>query len=255
MAIHQESFVSYLTIEDRSFFKENGYLIRRDLLTQQQIDAARDAIWEGLEADRENPATWIGAGPRVPVPSSHPALRATVMDSGVFSAAEELVGKGQLNPGGPGAHLVFPTGDSEWNMPTHGHLDGYYTPTNGVAEGTVGLFHVGTTIYVEDIEPRGGSFTVWPGAHRQAAAYFKDHSFLSIEGGSSRDLFDLPEPVEVTGPAGTVCFWHGQMVHSGTKNCGRNIRMALIARLARKDNNDIRFETPDDMWKYWEGIN
>jgi hypothetical protein len=30
--------------------------------------------------------------------------------------------------------------------------------------------------------------------------------------------------------------------------------MALIARLSRRDINDIRFETPDDMWRYWEGI-
>ena len=73
----------HLSCADKAFFKENGYLIRQDLLTQEQIDNARDAIWEGLEADRSNPATWIGAGPRVPVPSSHPAIRATVMESPV----------------------------------------------------------------------------------------------------------------------------------------------------------------------------
>ena len=245
----------HLSCVDKAFFKENGYLIRQDLLTQEQIDNARDAIWEGLEADRSNPATWIDAGPRVPVPSSHPAIRATVMESPVFSIAEELVGEGQLNPGGPGPNLVFPSDEQDWSGPSHGHLDGYYTPTNGVPEGTVGLFHVGTTIYVEDIKPQGGGFTLWPGVHRQAAEYFKTHSFLSIQGGTSREVFDLPEPLEVTGPAGTVCFWHGQMVHSGSRNCARNIRMALIARLSRKDLNDIRFETPDDMWQYWEGIN
>ena len=244
----------YLSAEDKQSFKENGYLIRHDLLNHEHIQAASDAIWAGLDADRTDPATWIGAGPRVPVPGSHAAIRGTVMDSPVFAAAEELVGKDRLNPGGPGPHLVFPTGEHDWAPASGGHLDGYYTPTNGVPEGTVGLFHVGVTIYVEDIEPRGGGFTVWPGSHRQAANYFRDHSFLSINGGSSRDVFDLPEQVEVTGPAGTVCFWHGQTVHSGSKNCARNIRMALIARLARKDLNDIRFETPDDMWTYWEGI-
>lgn len=246
--------MAYLTTEDKAFFKDHGYLIRHDLLSQQQIDEARDALWEGLEAERDDPDTWVGAGPRVPVPSSHPALRATVMESHVFAAAEELIGKDRLNPGGPGAHLVFPSGDDEWAGPSHGHLDGYYTPTNGVAEGTVGLFHVGTTIYVEDIEPRGGGFTIWPGTHRQSAQYFKTHSLLSIQGGNSRDVFDLPEPLEVTGPAGTVCLWHGQLVHSGSKNAARNIRMALIARLSRKDLNDIRFESPDDMWHYWEGV-
>jgi hypothetical protein len=247
--------VAHLTTEDKAFFKDEGYLIRRDLLTPEQIDAAQDALWEGIEADRADPATWIGAGPRGPVPGSHPAIRATLHESPVFAIAEELVGAGRLNDGGsPGPALVYPTGEDDWSAPPHGHLDGYYTPTNGVPEGTVGLFHVGTTIYVEDIEPRGGGFHLWPGTHRQAAEYFKTHSPLSIAGGSSREVFDLPEPVEVTGAAGTVCFWHGQLVHSGSRNCARNIRMALIARLSRRDLNDIRFETPDDMWHHWEGI-
>lgn len=165
----------HLTADDRAFFKENGYLIRRCLVTPGQIAAAQDALWEGIEADRDDPSTWIGAGPRVPVPSSHPAIRATLHESPVFAIAEELVGHETLGQGGaPGPHLVFPSGDDDWPRPSHGHLDGYYTPTNGVPEGTVGLFHVGTTIYVEDIEPRGGGFTLWPGTHRQAAEYFQE---------------------------------------------------------------------------------
>lgn len=244
-----------LTADDKAFFREHGYLVRHGVLSPAQIRGAQDALWEGIRADRNDPATWVGAGPRAPVPASHPAIRATLHESPVFALAEELVGKGRLGSGGaPGPHLVYPSGDSDWTGPDHGHLDGYYTPTNGVPEGTVGLFHVGTTIYVDDVVPRGGGFTLWPGTHRQAAEYFRTHSFLSIAGGSSRDVFDLRDPVEVTGLAGTVCLWHGQLVHSGSKNCARSIRMALIARLARIDLNDIRFETPDDMWQYWEGI-
>ena len=250
----------HLTAADKTFFKENGYLIKRDVLTEDQIGAAQDALWQGIEAKRADPATWIGAGPRVPVQSSHPAIRATLHESSAFTMAEELVGKDRLGAGGsPGPHLVFPTGDDEWSLPEHGHLDGYYTPTNGVPEGTVGSFHVGASIYVENVEPRGAGFTVWPGSHRIAYEYFKTRSLLSIKGGASRTLFadldDPPRALEVTGPPGTVCFWHGQLVHSGSKNCARNIRMALIARLSRKDLNDIRFESPDDMWTYWEGIN
>ena len=64
----------------------------------------------------------------------------------------------------------------------------------------------------------------------------------------------MPKALQFEGKAGDVCFWHGQMVHTGTKNVNRNIRMALIGRFSRKDSNEIRFETPDDMWQYWEGI-
>lgn len=249
--------MAYLTIEDKAFFKENGYLIKRGVLSAAQIQAAQDALWEGIDADRNKPETWVKAGARVPCPSSHPAIRATIAESPVFAMMEEMVGKGQLHAGGPGPHLVYPSGESEWQEPHHGHLDGYYTPTNGVPEGTVGYMTINATIYVEDIEHRGGCFTVFPSSHRMAHEYFKTHSLLSVQGGSSSQIWsdeEMPKALEFEGKAGDVCFWHGQMVHTGTKNINRNIRMALIGRFSRKDSNEIRFETPDDMWQHWEGI-
>ena len=249
--------MSHLTFEDKDFFKENGYLIKRGVLSDAQVQAARDALWDGIEADRNQPETWVQAGPRGPCPGSHPAIRATVQESPVFSMMEEMVGVGQLNGGGPGPHLVFPSGDDEWTGAKHGHLDGYYTPTNGVPEGTVGYMTINVTIYVEHIEHRGGCFTVFPGTHRMAYEYFKTHSLLSVEGGSSNQIWsdeEMPAALEFEGAPGDVCFWHGQMVHTGSKNVNQNIRMALIGRFSRKNSNDIRFETPDDMWADWEGL-
>ena len=83
----------HLTPQDKAFFKQNGYLIRHDLLTRAQIASAQGALWQSIEADRDDPASWVGARLGAPVPSSHPAIRATVMESPVFAIAEELVGK------------------------------------------------------------------------------------------------------------------------------------------------------------------
>jgi hypothetical protein len=101
---------------------------------------------------------------------------------------------------------------------------------------------------------RGAGFTLWPGTHRSAAAFFRTHSLLSLKGGVPEGHFSIGAPLAVNGPAGTVCFWHGQLVHSGSKNVNDTIRMALIARSARKDSADILFESPDDMWEYWDGM-
>ena len=177
-------------------------------------------------------------------------------EGSIFDLVPEI-GKGQLNAGGPGPQLVFPAGDDDWQERKHGHLDGYYTPTNGVPEGTVGYMTINATIYAEDIEHRGGCFTVFPGTHRMAHEYFKTRSLLSVKGGSSSQIWsdeEMPKAVEFEGRAGDVCFWHGQMVHTGSKNVNRNIRMALIGRFSRKNSNDICFETSGDMWEYWEGI-
>ncbi len=247
--------MAHLTAEDKAAFKENGYLVKHDMLTEQQIQDGLDVLWENIEADRHDPETWVNAGPRNPKCGGHPAIRGTLHDSPIFEMAEELVGKGRLNENsGPGPKMNYPTGKNDWSPPSGGHLDGYYTPSNGVAEDTVGKFMIGATIYMNHIQHQGGGFTVWPGTHRMAGEYFKNHAINSIKGGSGRRVFDLPEHEEITGPPGTVCLWHGQLVHSVSRNCAREIRMALIARLRRTDNNDILFETPDDIWEHYEGI-
>ena len=170
---------------------------------------------------------------------------------------EEMVGEGQLNPGNAGPALVYPAKDKAWSLPERGHLDGYYTPTNGVPEGTVGYMTINVTLYVEDIDSQGGCFTYWPGSHNMAYEYFQTHSLLSVQGGVSSDVFaegTFPKGSEFVGQAGDAIFWHGQLFHTGSKNVNRNIRMALIGRFSRKDTNDIRFETCDNQWAHWEGI-
>jgi hypothetical protein len=248
----------HLTPAQKSDFKENGCLTIREALMPEQVKAAQDALWEGIEADRDDPDTWVEAGPSGPAPGGHPAIRATVHDSPLFAMMEEMVGQDQLNPGSAGPALVYPSSDKDWSLPGRGHLDGYYTPTNGVAEGTVGYMTINVTIYVEDIDAKGGCFTYWPGSHNIAYEFFKTRSLLSVQGGVSSDVFPdgkFPEGQQFVGRAGDAIFWHGQLFHTGSKNINRNIRMALIGRFSRKDSNDIRFETNDDQWAHWEGIN
>lgn len=249
--------MTHLSTEDKNCFKENGCLIVRGVLSPEQIQAAQDALWENIEADRNDPATWVEASQRSPTPATHPAIRATVHESPIFAMMEEMVGKDQLNPSSAGPALRFPSKGQTWSLPERGHLDGYYTPTNGVPEGTVGYMTINVTIYVEDIDSKGGCFTYWPGSHHVAHEYFKTHSLLSVQGGVSSDIYpagEFPEGREFVGQAGDAMFWHGQLFHTGSKNINRNIRMALIGRFSRKDANDIRFETCDEEWVHWEGI-
>ena len=243
----------HLTGAHKTFFKENGYLVVPDLLTPGQIEDAQKALWTGIEADREEPESWINAEPRTPIQGSHPAIMSTLFDSPVAAMMEELVGPALRVFDGPNPAMVYPSGDDNWSPP-RGHLDGYYTPTNSMAEGTVKHNTICVTIYVSDVELQGGCFAVWPGSHVKAAEYFKAHSLLSLQGGSGDEVMELGEGVQIAGRAGTACLWHGQMFHSGTRNCSRHIRMGLLGRYARGDANDICFETPDDPWEYWEGI-
>ena len=244
--------MGHLTAEDTEFFKENGYLVMRGALEQEAIDAALDRLWEAMDEDRNDPESWIRKGYRsVPV-GNEEVISGTTYNNRVFAMAEELVGKDKLHTrGGAGPHINFPDPDRKWREPG-GHLDGYHTPTNGVPKGVVGAFTLGATVYLDTVEKRGGGFTVWPGSHRIWAEYFRHHDLDSLPGGGAP--FDLGPSYEFTGGAGDVCFWHHQMSHTAGPNCGRNVRIACISRYRRKDLDQIKFETPDDMWKYWDGI-
>ena len=244
----------HLSLEDKLFFKRDGYLIKHEVLSEQQITNALDALWTGIRADRHDPDTWVGAGPRSPVEPDHSALEATVTESPVFEIAEELAGKGTLRPCGPEAALNYPKGSDDWSMPHVGHIDGYYMPSNGVPQGTVDRFMLAVTIYLSDVEHRGGSFMVWPGSHLTAMNYFKTHALLDIRESSPEGAFETGPGKEFNAPAGSVCFWHGQLIHTGAPNAGASIRMGLICRFRRWDVNEILFETPDDVWEYWEPL-
>ena len=61
--------MAHLTLEDKSFFKENGYLIKRGVLSDAQVQAARDALWDGIEANRNKPETWMPGFMKVKVPA------------------------------------------------------------------------------------------------------------------------------------------------------------------------------------------
>ena len=247
--------MAYLTDADKEHFKEQGYVVIRKALDQKVIDDALDVLWANMEEDRNDPDSWLGKGYRNVRVGSEEAIRQTIYGHPVFAIAEELVGKDTLRTGGGATpHINFPNPEREWREPG-GHLDGYHTPTNGVPKGTVGIFTVAATVYLGKVEPQGGGFTVWPGSHKIWAKYFKYHDLDSLRGGGAP--FDLGKSLEITGDAGDVCFWHYWMSHTAGPNVGRNIRIALISRLRRKDLDEIRDKLPDeeDLWKYWEGIN
>ena len=82
--------MSLLTVKDKAFFKENGYLIQNNMLSEGQIERAVDTLWSYIVADRNDPQTWVDAGPRSPDCWDHPAIRATFYETDLFAMCREL---------------------------------------------------------------------------------------------------------------------------------------------------------------------
>ena len=109
------------------------------------------------------------------------------------------------------------------------------------------------------LKPKGGAFIFWPRSHQSTHKYFLqypeqiDGSFYDIEDWGWHVLSDLsPEgPREFIGAAGDVVLWHAFLCHTGSSNVKDVPRFGLFARYAHEKWDEIKYEIPDDLWKYW----
>ena len=244
--------MAFFTQEEIDHFKEHGFVRKPDLVDRGLLAKAADRFYEEIGVDRNDPRSFINAGAantNLKV-GSHPDVRATLTDSPIASMCGELVGHELAVEAHTFAKPVFPTGrpQSEWSYPEHGHLDGY------TAAGVVHSFAIAVTVYVNDVQPKSGAFTVWPGTHRRAHEHFRTHSALDglkAFQGADGAYVDLPDPVENPGPPGSTVFWHNMLMHSAGSNHGREIRMACVSRFKRADQDQTTSELPADMWQHW----
>ena len=71
--------------------------------------------------------------------------------------------------------------------------------------------------------------------------------------GDGTSLSDLsPEgPREFIGAAGDVVLWHAFLCHTGSANIRDIPRFGIFARYSHQKREEIKYEIPDDLWKYW----
>jgi len=121
--------VSYFTTEEKRHFKKFGFVAKENVIPEDIRSRAIDVLWETIEADRDQPESWIDAGLKGNLPcNKHDDIGATVHHTAVYEMAEELTGPGTLrDPSNPLCKMIYPTGHENWEPP-HGHLDGLTDP-------------------------------------------------------------------------------------------------------------------------------
>lgn len=246
--------MAYFTTEEKQQFKQLGFVTKDSIIPQEIRSKAIDVLWDTIEADRDDPETWVNAEPRGNLPcSDNEHIAATVHQTAVYEMAEELTGPDKLGePSNPLCKMQYPTGHDQWEPP-HGHLDGYTDPDRSEAW----TFSIGVTMNIADVAPRSGGFTVWKGSHEKVAEYLRSHSLLSgygINKEQNPNIESTCEPYEHAASAGSVVFWHHYMLHSASMNCGTDIRMAFVTRFRFKNLNDIMFDLPYNLWDQWDGL-
>jgi hypothetical protein len=169
-----------------------------------------------------------------------------------WDLAQSLLGRGRVKRPGTGQiALSFP--DPAPLARLHPHLDGMYTPTNGVPPGEILSFTLLVGVMLSNAEaPRSGNLVVWPGSHHLYEEYFRERGPRSLLEGMP-DVA-LPEPVAVTGRAGDAVLCHYQLAHAVGPNASPHIRYAVYFRLEHVDHARQKWECLTDIWREWPGM-
>jgi len=172
--------------------------------------------------------------------------------SPAFALAESLVAPGRLERPGTGQiALSFP--DPQATGRLHPHLDGLYTPANGVPKGSVLSFTMLAGVLLSDVlQPSAGNLVVWPGSHRLYEDYFRRHGPQSLLEGMPS--VPLPEPAPVTGRAGDLVLCHYQLGHAAGSNTSPHVRYAVYFRLKHVGHDRHRWECLTDLWREWPAL-
>ncbi len=237
-----------------------GYTVVRGLVPPIMIEAALRNInaWVGEGMDRDDMVRFR-AQSYAPDLQQEPVITDLVNQSPIIKLAESVMGAGNV-PAATGGQIAlrFPT-MVDPPPPPHPHLDGLHTPTNGVPAGEVRNFTMLVVILLSELKaPYSGNFTVWPGTHHQYEAYFKKHGSAALYKGASEGMppIDLPDPVQIQGLPGDVCFTHYQLGHTAAINVSPHVRYAVIFRLrhAERENPSTNIEALTNLWLEWPGM-
>jgi len=235
--------MALLSVEEKSFFDQNGYLLVEGAVSASQLTAMRNQFESWVEDSREHQQAYgetIDGRPRFDLESGHsakqPALRRVnspvevsaayyeaMKDSKVADVVAELIGPNikyhhsKINSKLPGSHTAV-----KW------HQDFPFTPHSNDDIITALLM-------VDEVTAENGPLQVVPGSHK-GEIYDLWHDGV-FTGAVSDEITDycLDNAVTCTGKAGSVCLMHTRLLHGSSANHSPNPRTLFITVYSAED--------------------
>jgi hypothetical protein len=243
-----------LTLEQKRALYADGYVVLRGIVPRPAVNAALRAINSSLGGLGIDPAklSQFRAQTYCPELTASEEIRALINGSPLFALAESAVGQGKLRPVRAGQiALRFPS--MQPARLTGPHIDGMYTPTNGVPKGTIANFTALAGVYLSEVDDDfAGNFAVWPGTHRTFERYFRERGPQALLEGMPQ--VELPAPVQIRGRPGDAVLCHYQLAHAAMGNQSPNVRYACFFRLTHVDHESVHWECMTDIWLEWAGM-
>lgn len=238
----------------REALYRNGYVVLPRVVPETMVARALWAINHDLGQHGIDPSRLAEYSARSFCPELRESKAITDLCNAtpLWTFAESAIGCGMLHqPRSGQIALRFPRpGPIPVATP---HLDGMYSPTNGVPKGQIQNFTALAGVFLSDLPgPDAGNFTVWPGTHRLYETYFRARGPQALLEGMPK--VPLPEPVQITARAGDGILCHYQLAHAANGNASPHIRYACFFRLSRVDHATVHWECMTDIWREWDGM-
>ena len=231
-----------LTDAQRRFFDEQGYLVIKQMVPRDQVNAAVDAIWDFLEFDRDDPSDWYREPHRtngMVEMYHHPALWELRQHPKIYGLFRDLFGRDDLWVFIDRANLKPPPNPDFPEYDHHGmvhwDIDVRETPTPFLVQGV---------LYLVDTKQGEGGFQCVPGVHRRAAQIANGISDADLRHQQLHERFpdDISPPIEIEADAGDFIIWHSALPHGNSRNCSDKPRLAAYIRMfpAEQSNVELR---------------
>jgi len=210
--------VDGLSEEDLRHWDENGYVVLRQAVSQEQAKAAELAIYAFLGKDPDDPESWYwgGQGHTIWVAMlRHPAFWANRRSPRMVKAFAQLWGREDLWVSIDQGGLNPPERDG-WRFPgPHIHWD------CSIAEPF--LFGVQGILYLADVAESQGAFTCIPGFHKTLGAWLDG---LPPGADPRQEILKHSGAKPIAAEAGDMVIWHHLLPHGSSPNSAARPRVA-----------------------------
>lgn len=175
--------------------------------------------------------------------------------SSVRPALQALLGENNV-PEATGGQLAlrFPREPGTQPKPAGPHIDGIYSPNNGVPKGSLLSFTALVGVFLTDINSDyAGNLSVWPGSHRKMEAFFQEKGVEALLQEGHVPKLDYGEPLQIQAKAGDAIIAHYQLLHGVAMNIAPMPRFATFFRVTHPLHRENRMKCLTNLWLEWPG--
>ncbi|MBF67559.1 MAG: hypothetical protein CMQ29_07675 [Gammaproteobacteria bacterium] len=228
--------LAYASDGDIAHFKAQGFFVKRGLLDDlDSLSAIRRYMWARVPRQlmrEDDPDSWLAKPHRKW--NEEDACRVGLLSRGSWKMRSRTIGTETFLVDATARHprlraiaarlIGLPLRPTVrvrgvyCILPRPPGVEGYLGPHTDDQSAQLGAM-----VLIDDVPPRCGGFTLWPGTHHN----FRPHWTANVGGrivekeAYEREVAEVlanVTPVEITGKAGDVVFWHGRMMHSAGIN-------------------------------------